>query len=230
MKKITVAIDGFSSCGKSTIAKFLAKEAGYIHIDTGAMYRAVTLYCIQNGLLDDDVPNEEKLKEQIDNIKIEFIVNSETGLPEIYLNGKNVEREIRLPDVSDKVSPVSAIGFVRRVMVKKQQEMGKSKGVVLDGRDIGTVVFPDAELKLFMTASPEIRAQRRYEELKQKGENVSFEEILENVKKRDYIDQNRKESPLKKADDAIVLDNTDMSIEEQNKRLMELFEEAGKRN
>ena len=226
MKKITVAIDGFSSCGKSTIAKFLAKKTGYIYIDTGAMYRAVTLYCIQNGLFDKDVPNEKKLKEQIDNIKIEFMLNPETGLPEVCLNGKNVEREIRLMHVSDKVSPISTIGFVRRALVKKQQEMGKSKGVVLDGRDIGTVVFPDAELKLFMTASPEIRAQRRYEELKQKGENVKLEEILENVKKRDYIDQTRKESPLKKADDAIVLDNTNISIEEQNERLMELFEDV----
>ena len=225
--KITVAIDGFSSSGKSSIAKFLAKETGYIYVDTGAMYRAVTLYCIQNGLFDrDDVPNEEKLKEQIDNIKIEFILNPKTGLPEIYLNGKNVEREIRLMDVSDKVSPISAIGFVRRAMVKKQQEMGKSKGVVLDGRDIGTVVFPDAELKLFMTASPEIRAQRRYEELKQKGENVCFNEVLENVKKRDYIDQSRKESPLKKADDAVVLDNSDMTIAEQNVFLLRCFRQA----
>ena len=226
MKKITVAIDGFSSCGKSTIAKFLAGKTGYIYIDTGAMYRAVTLYCIQNGLFDNDVPNEEKIKKQIDNIKIAFIVNPETGFSETYLNGKNVEREIRLMDVSDKVSPVSAIGIVRRAMVKMQQEMGKSKGVILDGRDIGTVVFPDAELKLFMTASPEIRAQRRYDELKQKGENVPFEAILENVKKRDHIDQTRKEAPLKKADDAVVLDNSDMNIEEQNKQLMDLFEKA----
>lgn len=226
MKKITIAVDGFSSCGKSTMAKFLAQKAGYIYIDTGAMYRAVTLYCIQNGLIKNGIPDEKRLAEQINDIKIEFRSDPDTGLPETYLNGKNVEREIRLMEVSNLVSIVSAIGFVRKAMVKQQQEMGKSKGVVLDGRDIGTVVFPDAELKIFATASPEIRAQRRYDELKQKGETVSFEEILENVKKRDHIDQTRTESPLKKADDAVILDNGHMNIEEQNKWLTDQFEKA----
>jgi cytidylate kinase len=226
MKKITIAVDGFSSCGKSTMAKFLARKAGYIYIDTGAMYRAITLYCIQNGFMKDGVLNEEKLAEQIDNIKIEFKPDPETGFPETYLNDKNVEREIRLMEVSNLVSVVSAIEFVRKAMVKQQQEMGKSKGVVMDGRDIGTVVFPDAELKIFATASPETRARRRYDELKQKGESVSFEEISENVRKRDHIDQTRTESPLKKADDAIVLDNGNMSIDEQNEWLTEQFEKA----
>ncbi|MCL1943498.1 MAG: (d)CMP kinase [Candidatus Azobacteroides sp.] len=226
MKKITIAIDGFSSCGKSTMAKYLAKKTGYIYIDTGAMYRAVTLFCIQNGWIKNGLPDEEKLREQIETIHITFVLNPDTGLPETYLNGKNVEREIRSMSVSDLVSPVSAIGFVRKAMVKQQQEMGKSKGVVLDGRDIGTVVFPDAELKIFMTASPEIRAQRRYDELKGKGEDVCFEEILENVKKRDHIDQTRAESPLQKAGDAIVLDNTNLNVEEQNKWLLNLFEKT----
>jgi len=208
------------------MAKYLAKKTGYIYIDTGAMYRAVTLFCIQNGWIKNGLPDEEKLREQIETIHITFVLNPDTGLPETYLNGKNVEREIRSMSVSDLVSPVSAIGFVRKAMVKQQQEMGKSKGVVLDGRDIGTVVFPDAELKIFMTASPEIRAQRRYDELKGKGEDVCFEEILENVKKRDHIDQTRAESPLQKAGDAIVLDNTNLNVEEQNKWLLNLFEKT----
>ncbi len=226
MTKITIAIDGFSSCGKSTMAKDLAKKIGYVYIDTGAMYRAVTLFCIQNGIITDDVIDETELENRISDIRIEFKLNPETNLPEVYLNGKNVEKEIRLMAVSNMVSQVSAIRFVRWAMVKQQQEMGKSKGVILDGRDVGTVVFPDAELKIFMTASPEIRAQRRYDELTQKGETVTYEEILENVKKRDYIDQTRSEGPLKKADDAVILDNSTMSIDEQNRWLMEQVEKA----
>ncbi|MCD7973917.1 MAG: (d)CMP kinase [Candidatus Azobacteroides sp.] len=223
MKKITIAIDGFSSGGKSTMAKELARKIGYIYIDTGAMYRAVTLYCLMNNLIKDNVINREKLKKEIDNIKIDFHLNPETQLPETYLNGKNVEKEIRGMEVSRNVSNISAIGFVRTAMVKQQQEFGKSKGVVMDGRDIGTVVFPDAELKIFMTAAPEIRARRRYEELTAKGEKVSFEEILENVKQRDHIDQTREESPLKQAKDAIVLDNSNMTKEEQNAWLMHQY-------
>ena len=224
MKKITIAIDGFSSCGKSTMAKDLAKKIGYIYIDTGAMYRAVTLYCLQENLIVNNQINQEKLQEQLDQIHVTFQLNPTSNLPETYLNGKNVEKEIRRMDVSDQVSHVSAIGFVRKAMVKQQQELGKSKGVVLDGRDIGTVVFPTAELKIFMTATPEVRAKRRFDELIQKGEDVSYDAILENVKQRDLIDQTRTESPLKKADDAVVLDNTNLTIEEQNNWLMQQFQ------
>lgn len=212
MKKITIAIDGFSSCGKSTMAKDLAKEIGYIYIDSGAMYRAVTLYSIENGIFNGDTIDTEKLKQRIDDIHISFRIDPETGRPNTYLNGVNVENKIRTMEVSSKVSPISALGFVREAMVAQQQEMGKAKGIVMDGRDIGTTVFPDAELKIFVTASPEIRAQRRYDELKAKGQEASFEEILENVKQRDHIDQTREVSPLKKADDALLLDNSHPAI------------------
>lgn len=228
MNKITIAVDGFSSNGKSSMAKALAKKIGYIYIDTGAMYRAVTLYCLRNGIISDNEIDLDKLKNRMDDIHIEFRLNPETNLPETYLNGENVEKEIRRMDVSNQVSNVSAIGFVRQAMVKQQQAFGKSKGVVMDGRDVGTVVFPDAELKIFLTASPEIRAKRRFDELIAKGEQVSFDEILENVKQRDYIDQNREESPLKKADDAIVLDNSDMTIDEQNEWLYEQYLKTAK--
>ena len=223
MKKITIAIDGFSSCGKSTMAKDLAREVGYIYIDSGAMYRAVTLYSIENGIFDGDVIDTEKLKEAIRDIRITFRPNPETGRPDTYLNGVNVENKIRTMGVSSKVSPISALDFVREAMVAQQQAMGKEKGIVMDGRDIGTTVFPDAELKIFVTATPEIRAQRRFDELKAKGQEGSFEEILENVKQRDYIDQHREVSPLRKADDALLLDNSNLSIEQQKEWLSEQF-------
>ena len=221
MKKITIAIDGFSSCGKSTMAKDLAREVGYIYIDSGAMYRAVTLYSIENGIFDGDVIDTEKLKKAIKDIQISFRPNPETGRPDTYLNGVNVENKIRTMGVSSKVSPISALDFVREAMVAQQQAMGKEKGIVMDGRDIGTTVFPDAELKIFVTATPEIRAQRRFDELKAKGQEGSFEEILENVKQRDYIDQHREVSPLRKADDALLLDNSNLSIEQQKEWLSE---------
>ena len=223
MKKITIAIDGFSSCGKSTMAKDLAREVGYIYIDSGAMYRAVTLYSIENGIFDGDVIDTEKLKKAIKDIQISFRPNPETGRPDTYPNGVNVENKIRTMGVSSKVSPISALDFVREAMVAQQQAMGKEKGIVMDGRDIGTTVFPDAELKIFVTATPEIRAQRRFDELKAKGQEGSFEEILENVKQRDYIDQHREVSPLRKADDALLLDNSNLSIEQQKEWLSEQF-------
>lgn len=225
MEKINIAIDGVSSSGKSTMAKDLAKIIGYIYIDSGAMYRAVTLYCLQNNLINDDnTIKEEKLKTQLQDIHIEFKLNPETGRPDTYLNGQNVEAEIRGMEVSQLVSPVSAIGFLRKEMVKQQQAMSLYKGVVMDGRDIGTVVFPDAELKLFITASPEIRAQRRMDELRMKGNNdTSYEEVLENIKYRDHHDQNRKESPLRKADDAIVLDNSTTNIEQQLQWAVDMY-------
>lgn len=221
---ITIAIDGFSSSGKSTMAKVLAKNIGYAYIDTGAMYRAVTLYCLNNNLIDGDTVNTEQLEKDMPNIDISFSVNPETGASQTMLNGKNVEKEIRDMRVSGKVSIVAAIPFVRHALVRQQQKMGKSKGIVMDGRDIGTVVFPNAEMKVYVDASPETRAQRRYDELRAKGDtSVTYEEVLENVKSRDHIDQTREESPLRKADDAIVLDNSHMTIEEQNKWLLDLY-------
>ena len=215
MKKITIAIDGFSSCGKSTMAKSLAKEIGYIYIDSGAMYRAVTLYCIENGLIEDGEIRTEILKEDLKRINISFKINAETGQPDTYLNDENVENKIRTMLVSSMVSQVSALDFVRSAMVEQQQKMGKEKGIVMDGRDIGTTVFPDAELKIFVTASAEVRAQRRFDELKSKGQEASYDEILHNVKQRDYLDQNREVSPLRQASDAILLDNSTLTIEEQ---------------
>ena len=228
MKKIVIAVDGFSSCGKSTMAKDLAREIGYIYIDSGAMYRAVTLYGIENGIFNGDVIDVEKLRNEIKNIHISFRLNPETGRPDTYLNGMNVENKIRTMEVSSKVSPISALNFVREAMVAQQQAMGKEKGIVMDGRDIGTTVFPNAELEIFVTATPEIRAQRRYEELKAKGQEASFDEILENVKQRDYIDQNRDVSPLRKAKDALLLDNTNLTIEQQKEWLFENFNKVGK--
>ncbi len=228
MQKIIIAIDGFSSCGKSTMAKDLAKDIGYTYIDSGAMYRAVTLYCIQNRFFRGDELDVEALSEAIDKIKIQFVVNESTGRSDTWLNGKNVEKEIRTMEVADKVSPVSAVGFVRQAMVALQQAMGKEKGIVMDGRDIGTVVFPDAELKIFVTARPEVRAQRRLDELLAKGEQASFQAVLENVEKRDKIDSTRKESPLHQADDAIVLDNSDISIQEQKEWLFDQFNQTVK--
>ena len=226
MKKITIAIDGFSSCGKSTMAKDLAREIGYIYIDSGAMYRAVTLYCLENGFFTNDGIDTAQLAAAMPNIRISFQLNPETQRPMTFLNGVNVEDRIRTMEVSTRGSPVAALPFVREALVKLQQEMGKEKGIVMDGRDIGTAVFPDAELKIFVTASAEIRGQRRYDELKAKGQEASFEEILANVKERDYIDQNREVSPLRKADDAILLDNSNLTIEEQKQWLAAEFEKA----
>ncbi|MFV0544742.1 MAG: (d)CMP kinase [Bacteroides sp.] len=224
MKKITIAIDGFSSCGKSTMAKDLAREIGYIYVDSGAMYRAVTLHCIKNQLFKDDLLDINQLRNDIPQIEIRFKINKATSLPETFLNGVNVEKEIRTMEVSSKVSQVSAIDFVREAMVAQQQAMGQEKGIVMDGRDIGTTVFPDAELKIFVTASPEIRATRRYDELKGKGLDAQYEEILENVKQRDYIDQNRDISPLRQAEDALLLDNTNLTIEQQKSWLINQYE------
>ena len=226
MKKITIAIDGFSSCGKSTMAKDLAREVGYIYIDSGAMYRAVTLYCLENGLFTPEGIDTARLEAEMPNIRISFQLNPETQRPMTYLNDVNVEDRIRTMEVSTRVSPVAALPFVREALVKLQQEMGKAKGIVMDGRDIGTVVFPDAELKIFVVASAEIRAQRRYDELKAKGQEASYEEILANVKERDYIDQNREVSPLRQAEDAILLDNSNLTIEEQKLWLKEQFIKA----
>ena len=225
MKKIIIAIDGHSSCGKSTMAKDLAKTIGYIYIDSGAMYRAVTLYALQNRFFKGDQPDLEKLREALPKIRISFVKNPETGRSDTYLNGTNVEKEIRSMEVADKVSPIAAIGFVREEMVKQQQAMGNEKGIVMDGRDIGTVVFPEAELKIFVTASPEIRAHRRRQELIDKGDKTTFEEVLHNLTKRDHMDSTRKDGPLKQAEDAIVLDNSNLSIEDQNQKLRKLFEE-----
>lgn len=223
MKKITIAIDGFSSCGKSTMAKDLAREIGYIYIDSGAMYRAVTLYSLQHNLIQGETIDTDELKNQLKDIHISFKLNPETGRPDTYLNGVNVEADIRTMTVSTKVSLIAALDFVRQAMVMQQQEMGKAKGIVMDGRDIGTTVFPDAELKIFVTASPEIRAQRRYDELKGKGQEANLDDILENVKQRDYIDQHREVSPLRKAEDALLLDNSHMTIAEQKRWLTEQF-------
>lgn len=226
MKKITIAIDGFSSCGKSTMAKDLAREIGYIYIDSGAMYRAVTLYSIEQGLFNNKEIDSDKLKERIDEICISFALDPETGRPRTLLNGQDVEDRIRTMEVSSRVSIIAALGFVREALVKQQQAMGKEKGIVMDGRDIGTTVFPDAELKIFVTASPEIRAERRYKELAEKGENANFEEILANVKERDHIDQTRAVSPLRRAEDALLLDNSQMSITEQKGWLIEQYKRA----
>ena len=223
MRKITIAIDGFSSCGKSTMAKDLAKRIGYVYVDSGAMYRAVTLYAMEHGCFDGEQLDVEKLRSMMGNIHISFLFNPETGKPDTYLNNIKVEDRIRSMEVSERVSIVAALDFVRSEMVAQQQAFGKEKGVVMDGRDIGTTVFPDAELKVFLTASPEIRAQRRYDELKAKGQEASFDEILENVKERDYLDQHREVSPLVQAEDAILLDNSHLTIEQQNEWLLERF-------
>lgn len=219
-KRIIIAVDGVSSSGKSTMAKDLARALGYTYIDTGAMYRAVTLYALQQGFFAHDKIDADRLQAALDDIDIAFRPNPRTGRPDTYLNGINVEKEIRGMEVSEHVSPVAALGFVRRALVRKQQAMGRAKGIVMDGRDIGTVVFPDAELKVYVTARPEVRARRRLEELQAKGEKVSYEEVLENVKTRDHIDMTRAESPLRKADDAVLLDNSDMTLDEQREWLL----------
>jgi len=221
-RKITIAIDGFSSTGKSTIAKQLAKQLGYIYVDTGAMYRAVTLFAMQNNFIDSNYFDIDNLIQQLDKIDLKFIFNAEKGFAEMYLNDVNVENEIRTLAVSKLVSKIATVSEVRKKLVFQQQLMGKDKGVVMDGRDIGTVVFKDAELKLFMTASPEKRAFRRYKELLDRGDNVNYNEILENVKYRDHIDSTREDSPLVQAQDAIEFDNSDMGLKEQFERIYNL--------
>ncbi|MBQ3877762.1 MAG: (d)CMP kinase [Prevotella sp.] len=229
MKQITIAIDGHSSCGKSTMAKELARRVGYIYVDTGAMYRSVTLYALRNKLFrEDGTILTDQLEAQMPQIHITFQLNAETGRPDTYLNGECVEQQIRSLEVSNHVSPIAALPFVRTAMVTQQQQMGQGGGVVMDGRDIGTVVFPHAELKVFVTASAEVRAQRRYDELQQKGMPADYADILKNVQERDYIDSHREVSPLRQADDALLLDNSHMTIAEQNEWLMKRFEERCK--
>lgn len=230
MKKITIAIDGYSSCGKSTMAKDLAREIGYVYVDTGAMYRAVTLFALRNDLFaPDGTINTGELEARMGEINISFKYNPEASRPDTYLNGERVEDEIRTMEVSAHVSPIATLPFVRKALVASQQAMGKKKGVVMDGRDIGTVVFPDAELKVFVTASAEVRAQRRYDELKAKGMEADYEDILKNVRERDYIDSHRPIDPLRKADDALELDNSNMTIAQQKAWLMEKYREAANR-
>lgn len=221
-KQITIAIDGFSSTGKSTLAKQLAQQLGYIYVDTGAMYRAVAYFAMQNQLISVDFFNKVDLVNQLKNIVLEFKFNSELGFAEMYLNGTNVEKAIRTIEVSGYVSKVAEVSEVRAKLVEQQQEMGKNKGIVMDGRDIGTVVFPDAELKIFMTASAATRAQRRFDELVQKGDSVSYDEVLKNVEERDYIDTHREDSPLVMAEDAVEIDNSHLTREEQFQAVLEL--------
>lgn len=228
MKKITIAIDGFSACGKSTMAKALAQKINYIYVDSGAMYRAITLYSLKNGLIDENGNVDvAKLQADINNIKVTFRLDDKTKLPITYLNGENVEADIRSMEVSGKVSAISSLGFVRRAMVTQQQELGQAKGIVMDGRDIGTVVFPKAELKIFVTAKPKVRAQRRLDELRSKGDmKTTFKEVFQNLQERDNADQTRTDSPLKKADDALVLDNSYMTRDQQMQWILERFEEV----
>ena len=227
-KKITIAIDGFSSTGKSTLAKQLANHLGYIYVDTGAMYRAVTFFAMQNGYINADSFDKQTLINSLPNIKLQFKFNADLGFGEMYLNDVNVETEIRTIEVSSFVSKVAEVSEVRAKLVEQQKEMGKDKGIVMDGRDIGTVVFPNAELKIFMTASATTRAQRRYDELVAKGDTVTFEEVLANVEERDYIDTHREDSPLVMAEDAIEIDNSHLNREEQFKLVLELVNEITK--
>lgn len=221
MKKIVIAIDGYSSCGKSTMAKNLARRLGYVYVDTGAMYRAVTLYALRHQLFKaDGEVDAASLQRAMPDIRISFQFNKQTGKPDTYLNDELVEQEIRTMQVSERVSKIAALPFVRTALVAQQQRMGVDKGIVMDGRDIGTVVFPHAELKIFVTASAEVRAQRRYDELQQKGMPARYDDILKNVQERDYIDSHREVSPLRKADDAIELDNSNLTIDEQQQWLL----------
>ena len=226
MKKITIAIDGFSSTGKSTVAKQLAQKLGYVYVDTGAMYRAVTLFALRKSYIDEKNFNVEALVKDLSQIRLRFGFNPEVGFAEMYLNEENIEKEIRQMEVSRFVSQVAAVPQVREMLVAQQQEMGKEKGIVMDGRDIGTVVFPDAELKIFMTASAEERAQRRYRELRERGEEVSYEDVLENVEKRDLLDTTRKDSPLMKAEDAQEIDNSHLTLEGQFQKILGLYNAA----
>ncbi|MGB7841371.1 MAG: (d)CMP kinase [Salinimicrobium sp.] len=222
-KKITIAIDGFSSTGKSTVAKQLAKELGYVYVDTGAMYRAVTLYALRKKYVTQNSCDTAAIVQELPLIKLKFVFNPELGFAEMYLNGEKVEKEIRQMEVSQFVSKVAAIPEVRVMLVAQQQEMGKEKGIVMDGRDIGTVVFPDAELKIFMTASAEERAQRRFKELTLKGEEVTYKEVLENVQQRDHLDTTREDSPLVKAEDAVEIDNSHLTLSGQFEKILELY-------
>jgi len=224
-KKITIAIDGFSSTGKSTVAKGLAKKLNYVYVDTGAMYRAVTLYMMRKLFVSDTNFDEEAITRHLPFVSLKFVFNEQKGFAEMYLNGENVEKEIRYMEVSEQVSKVAAVPDVRKLLVDQQQEMGKEKGVVMDGRDIGTVVFPDAELKIFMTASTEKRAQRRYDELIERGDKVEFDAVLKNVKDRDFMDSTREDSPLIKADDAVEFDNSDLDLEEQFDQILKIVED-----
>lgn len=226
MKKIIIALDGHSSCGKSTMAKALAKKIGYIYVDTGAMYRTVTLFALRNNVFNGTELDATKLEALLPQVNVSFVLDPETNLPLACLNGEIVEQEIRTMEVSSRVSPIAALPFVRTLLTKMQQQMGDAKGIVMDGRDIGTAVFPNAELKIFVTASAEVRAQRRYDELTAKGEDVTYEEILKNVQERDYIDSHREVAPLKQAADALVLDNSHMTREEQNEWLMNAYLKA----
>ena len=225
MKKITIAIDGFSSTGKSTVAKQLAQKLHYVYVDTGAMYRAVTLFAIENNLISQQKFDKISLLENLNNVKLEFVYNENLGYSEIFLNNKNVDKEIRTLKVSNFVSTIAKVPEIRKKLVEQQQLYGVNKGVVMDGRDIGTVVFPNAELKIFMTASPEIRAKRRYNELVMNGENVSYYDIFENVVQRDTIDTTRKDSPLVKAKDAVEIDNSNLSQKEQFEIILKLAKE-----
>ncbi len=226
MKKIIVAIDGHSSCGKSTMAKGLAQYASYLYVDTGAMYRAVTLYALRAGMFSaDGTVDAARLEAALPGVEVDFRRDAATGLPQVCLDGENVEQEIRGMEVSARVSPVAALPAVRAALTRQQQRMGERKGIVMDGRDIGTVVFPQAELKVFVTAAPEVRARRRYEELLAKGQAASYEEILHNVQERDYIDSHRATAPLRQAPDALVLDNSGLTLEEQLQWLICRFEE-----
>lgn len=229
-KKITIAIDGFSSTGKSTLAKQLAKHLGYVYVDTGAMYRAVALFAMKNNLISVNSFDKVRLLNELKNIVLEFKLNTELGFAEMYLNGENVEKAIRTIEVSGFVSKVAEVSEVRAKLVEQQQEMGKNKAIVMDGRDIGTVVFPDAELKIFMTASAVTRAQRRYDELLQKGDSVTYEEVLKNVEERDYIDTHRDDSPLVMAEDAVEIDNSHLSREEQFDAVLDLVNAIIKEN
>ena len=229
MKKIVIAIDGHSSCGKSTMAKALARRIGYVYVDTGAMYRAVTLFALRHGMIDaDGRVDEQTLEASMDQVKVSFTLNAETRIPETCLNGENVEHDIRGMEVSAHVSAIAALPFVRRVMEAQQKAMGRDKGIVMDGRDVGTVLFPDAELKIFVTATAEVRARRRYNELKAKGMDADYDEILKNVQQRDYIDSHREVSPLRKADDALELDNSNITLQQQDEWLMQRYLERAK--
>ncbi len=222
MTKITIAIDGFSSTGKSTLAKELAAALNYVYVDSGAMYRAVTLYAMKHGFLENNTVHSKAIADSLDDIDLSFVFNTDLGFAEMFLNGENVEGEIRTLEVSNNVSSVASLSPVRRKLVEDQQEMGREKGVVMDGRDIGTVVFPNAELKIFMTASASTRAERRYDELKAKGDSVTFDAVLENVQQRDAMDTSRKDSPLVRAEDAIVYDNSEKSREQQFQEVLKL--------
>lgn len=218
MRKITIAIDGFSSTGKSTVAKQLANALEYHYVDSGAMYRAVTLFALRNGLVNESDPELKQLVDRLGEISLIFQYNPDLGYSEIFLNGENVEKEIRTLEVSESVSQVSVIKEVRDKLVELQREIGKDKGVVMDGRDIGTVVFPDAELKIFFTASPDVRASRRYKELLERGDQVTYEDVLKNIRERDYIDSHREHSPLHRAEDAFEIDNSELDLAEQFER------------